>query len=97
MDVRVRLRINKVTGEVEQFEVDDVGTMRLPEAEHNRQHDRIAADLGNVLERNSHVFEVFPGAVPATPVVPEPEPEPEPTPEPERLSSDSSDEGGGRK
>lgn len=69
MEVRVRFRFNKVTGEVELFEVLDEGTMRLPEAEHNRQHDRIAAEVGNVIERDPRVTEVFPGAaVPAVPV-----------------------------
>ncbi len=62
MDVKVRFRFNKITGEVEVFEVTDEGTTRLPEAEHNREHDRIAAELGNVIERNPRVVEVFPGS-----------------------------------
>lgn len=60
MEVRVRFRFNKATGEVELFEVLDEGIMRLPEAEHNRQHDRIAAEVGNVVERDPLVIEVFP-------------------------------------
>jgi FtsH ternary system domain X3 len=76
MHVRVRLRINKLTGEVEEFQVEDEGTMRLPESDHNRQHDRIAADLGNVIERHAHVVEVLPGVVNA-PAVYEPEITPE--------------------
>ncbi|MGK7877962.1 MAG: hypothetical protein AB4426_33040 [Xenococcaceae cyanobacterium] len=70
----MRFRFNKVTGEVEVFEVTDEGTMRLSEAEHNRQHDLIAAELGNVIERNPRIMEVFPtniepivGAIPEQP------------------------------
>ena len=44
MDVKVRFRFNQITGEVEIFEVTDEGIMVLSEAEHNREHDRIAAD-----------------------------------------------------
>ncbi len=61
MDVKVRFRFNKITGEIDVFDVEDEGTMRLPEAEHNREHDRIAADLGRVIERNPQVVEMLPG------------------------------------
>ena len=64
MDVKVRFRFNQVTGEVEVFEVTDEGAMRLPEAEHNREHDRIAAELGNIIERNPHIMEVFANDIP---------------------------------
>ena len=59
MDVRVRFRLNKATGEVEMFEVADDGPMRTSEAEHNREHDRIATELGRVIERNPRIDEVF--------------------------------------
>jgi hypothetical protein len=59
MDVKVRFRFNQITGEVEIFEVTDEGIMRLPEAEHNREHDRIAGELGNLIERNPQIMEVF--------------------------------------
>jgi hypothetical protein len=73
MEIKVRFRFNKATGEVELFEVDDVGPMRLPEAEHNREHDRIASQLGNVIERNPRVMEVAPGTlVPIEETTPEP-------------------------
>lgn len=62
MDVKVRFRFNKKTGEVEVFEVDHEGTIRLPEAEHNSKHDRIAAEVGSVIERKPLVTEVLPGA-----------------------------------
>ncbi|AFZ01319.1 hypothetical protein [Calothrix sp. PCC 6303] len=57
MDAKVRFRFNQLTGEVEIFEVSDEGTMRLPEAEHNGEHDRIAAELGNIIERNPRITE----------------------------------------
>ena len=68
MEIKVHFRYNKITGEVELFEVDDEGPMRLPEAEHNRQHDRIAANIGNLIERNPRVDEVLPGTEVGKPV-----------------------------
>ena len=62
MEIKVHFRFNKITGEIELFEVDDEGPMRLSEAEHNRLHDRIAAEVGNVVERNPRVDEILPGA-----------------------------------
>ena len=59
MDVKVTFRFNQITGEVEIFQVTDEGIMRLSEAEHNREHDRIAAELGNLIERNPQIMEVF--------------------------------------
>ncbi len=67
MKVRVKLRFNKVTGEVEEFLVDDQDMPMLSEADHNRQHERIAAEIGNVIERHPRVTEVLP-AESATPV-----------------------------
>jgi hypothetical protein len=59
MEVKVHFRFNKTTGDVEIFDVTDTGNMRLSEAEHNREHDRIAAELGRVIERNPRVLEVL--------------------------------------
>ena len=73
MKVRVKLRFNKVTGEVEEFLVDDQDMPVLSEAEHNRKHDHIAAEIGNVIERHPRVTEVLP-ADRATPVHEEPSP-----------------------
>ncbi len=77
MKVRVKLRFNKLTGEVEEFLVDDQDLPYLPEAEHNREHDRVAAEIGSVLECHPRVMEVLPGApAPApehTPAIPEPD------------------------
>jgi len=67
MEVKVKFRYNRATGQVEMFEIDDQNSM-LPAAEHNREHERIAAEIGRVVERNPHVIEVLPGigAVPAS-------------------------------
>ena len=62
MDVKIRFRVNKITGEVEVFEIEDQGS-NLSIAEHNARHDRIAAEIGNVIERNAQVIEVLPGTV----------------------------------
>ena len=67
MDVKVRFRFNQITGEVELFEVTDEGVMRLSEAEHNREHDRIAAEIGNLVERNPQITEVFSDSVSVEP------------------------------
>ena len=69
MDVKVRFRLNKATGEVEIFEIADDGPMILSEADHNREHDRIATELGNVVERNPQIDEVFGGSQPVEPLL----------------------------
>ena len=56
MPTRIRFRLNKLTGEVEEFLVDDQDRT-LPEAE----HERIAAEVGRVIARNPVLHEV-PGA-----------------------------------
>jgi hypothetical protein len=61
MEVKVRFRFNKITGEVEVFDVDQDREPGITEAEHNRQHERVAAEIGWVIERNPLVQEVFPG------------------------------------
>lgn len=66
MDFKVRFRFNKQTGEVEEFEITDEGPMSLSEAEHNREHDRISAEVGNVIERNPLITEVQPGTTPVS-------------------------------
>ncbi|NEO79507.1 hypothetical protein [Moorena sp. SIO4G3] len=54
-----------VIGDIDRniFQVNDQGRMSLPEAEHNRNHDRIAAELGNIIERNPQIMEVFPNNI----------------------------------
>ncbi|MFF4274618.1 hypothetical protein [Streptomyces sp. NPDC001536] len=58
MRVRVRFRFNTETGEVELFQVDDIGSGSGPE--HDAEHDRISAELGRVLARRPDVEEVSP-------------------------------------
>ncbi len=55
MPVHVRFRFNKVTGEVEEFLVDDQDR-NLPEAE----HDRIATAVGRSVIRSPRPIEVEP-------------------------------------
>ena len=59
MPTRVRFRFNKVTGEVEEFLVDDQDR-QLPEAE----HDRIAAEVGRFIDAHPRVREAVEGAAP---------------------------------
>ncbi|MBE8470841.1 hypothetical protein [Streptomyces justiciae] len=58
MRVRVRFRFNTDTGEVELFQVDDIGTGSGPD--HDAEHDRISAELGQVLARRPDVEEISP-------------------------------------
>jgi hypothetical protein len=71
MKVQVRFRFNKQTGEVEEFLIDDQGS-QLAEADHNREHDRIATEIGRVVERHPRIQEVRPGSGIATPLISEP-------------------------
>lgn len=59
MPTRVRFRFNKLTGEIEEFLVDDQDR-RLPEAE----HDRIAAEVARMVA-------VTPGITPVDDASPE--------------------------
>ncbi|TCO52887.1 hypothetical protein [Actinocrispum wychmicini] len=49
MRVKVRFRVNAETGEVEQFLIEDISTAVEPE--HDKVHDRIAHEVGKVVER----------------------------------------------
>jgi hypothetical protein len=64
MEVRVVFRFNKLTGEIERFEVEQ--SSALPLAEHEREHDRLAAEIGSLLERLPRLDEISPGALPFT-------------------------------
>jgi hypothetical protein len=88
MDLKVRFRFNKATGEVELFDIEDEGGQRLPDAEHNRIHDRAAADLGNVIERDPRVSVLLPGASAPAPQA-ETEPETGETSADSRLARDA--------
>jgi hypothetical protein len=56
MEVQVRFRYNKRTGEIELFEVDDVAST-LPYAEHNRVHDAITSEIGAFMLRRPRIVE----------------------------------------
>jgi hypothetical protein len=62
MRVRVRFRYNAISGEVEFFEVDELGGER-PLADHDTRHDRIAAELAGLIERDALITEALPGLV----------------------------------
>lgn len=59
MDVKVRFRFNKLTGEVELFEVDQDSGLAMEE--HNRTHDRLASELGALLDRHPRILETSAG------------------------------------
>jgi hypothetical protein len=60
MQFRTRIRINKLTGEVD-VEIIDEGSESLPSDQHNARHDRIAAEVGSVIDRNPRVQELLHG------------------------------------
>lgn len=55
MEARVRFVYNKRTGAVEEFTVEQEST--LPQADHNLSHDRLAAEIGGVIERTPRITE----------------------------------------
>jgi hypothetical protein len=59
MKVQVRFRFNKATGEVEEFLIDEQGS-QLSEVEHNREHDRLAHEIGRVVARHPGIQEIHP-------------------------------------
>jgi hypothetical protein len=69
MPTRVRFRLNKLTGEVEEFLIDDQDR-RLSEAD----HDRIALAVAQALERRPLISEVETVAESAVESVPVTEP-----------------------
>lgn len=85
MRVRVNFRVNAETGEVEEFLIEDISTEAEPE--HDAVHDRIALQVGKVVERRpapSHV--VGPEAGDAPQFTYQPGDELPPIPEKERES-----------
>lgn len=61
MQVKVRFRFNKSTGEVEVFEIADEGPVTSALSEHNATHDRIAGEIGALVSRAPDISEVLPG------------------------------------
>lgn len=66
MRVRVNFRVNAETGEVEEFLIEDISTEAEPE--HDATHDRIALEVGRVVERRPAPQQVVGGAADATPL-----------------------------
>ena len=64
MDYNVRFRVNKHTGQVESFEVDYEGPQTLDDAEHNRRHEQLAAEIGRQIERDPRIMEMLDGVFP---------------------------------
>ncbi|MEV1073922.1 hypothetical protein [Micromonospora parva] len=60
MNYRVQIRINKRTGEIEVFQVDDTGVGQR--VDHDAAHDEIAQTLGALVERRPEIEEVLPVA-----------------------------------
>jgi hypothetical protein len=59
MRVRVHFSVDTETGEVAQFVVEDISVE--PEPEHDAAHDRIAYEVGKVVERRPAPQQVVPG------------------------------------
>lgn len=70
MDIKVRFRFNKMTGDVEQFDVDQ--DEALPSREHHAEHDRLAADIGALLAQFPQISDIASGAPAAFSAVQEP-------------------------
>ena len=58
MESRVRFVFNKRTGEVEEFTVEQETV--LPGPEHELSHDRLAREVGSVVERTPRITELAP-------------------------------------
>lgn len=72
MRVRVNFRVNVETGEVEEFLVEDISIEAEPE-HHDAVHDRIAHEVGKVVERRPAPQQVIGGpAGDASPLVAKP-------------------------
>ncbi|MEU7905053.1 hypothetical protein [Actinoplanes sp. NPDC049118] len=72
MNYRVQVRINKRTGEIEVFQVEDTGVGRRQA--HDAAHDEVTERLGALVERRAEIEEVLPlpgvpaEAVPRAPI-----------------------------
>ncbi|MDG6101424.1 hypothetical protein Daura_39830 [Dactylosporangium aurantiacum] len=72
MRVRVVFRVDATTGQVDEFLVEDISTQ--PEPEHDATHDRIAYEVGKVVERRPSPQQVVGGVSgDQTPLVYQPE------------------------
>ena len=72
MRVRVVFRVDTTTGQVEEFLVEDISTQVEPE--HDATHDRLAYEVGKVVERRPSPQQVVTAAAgEQTPLVYRPE------------------------
>ncbi|MFI0980881.1 hypothetical protein ACH4SP_28220 [Streptomyces sp. NPDC021093] len=58
MRVRVKFRYRADTGEVEMYEVEDIGTGPRV-ADHDARHDRVTAALARLVEDHALIEEVY--------------------------------------
>jgi hypothetical protein len=80
MRVRVVFRVDAETGDVQEFLIEDISTEVEPE--HDAVHDRIAHEVGKVVERRPAPHQVLGGVEPdATPLTYRPGEEPTPVDE----------------
>ena len=81
MRVRVNFKVNAETGEVEEFLIEDISVELGPN--HDATHDRIAHEVGKVVERRPAPMQVIgeTGPADATPLVYQPGDELPPIPE----------------
>ncbi|WP_431898123.1 hypothetical protein [Nonomuraea sp. bgisy101] len=63
MRFKVVFRVNKETGQVEEFVIDDLGREREGE-DHDATHDGVARLVGAVIERRAAPEEIDPRLVP---------------------------------
>ena len=73
MRVRVNFRVNTETGQVEEFLVEDISDSSEPDPEHDATHDRIALEVGKVVERRPAPHQVVGDAAAALAYLPEDE------------------------
>jgi len=59
--VRVNFRVNTQTGEIEVFQVDDLGARRM-DVDHDATHEEIAHRIGALIELRPIVDELIPGS-----------------------------------
>lgn len=64
MEISVRFRFNRATGEVEEFTVDQ--SSNLSNEEHERIHRDNALAIGSILEPRPQVEEILPGSATRT-------------------------------
>jgi hypothetical protein len=88
MEIRVTFQVNTVTGEVEVFQVDEVGQATRV-ADHDAIHEQIAYAVAEIIDPRADVSEMLPAAGLPPSVFQVPSATPESRPQAQEL-----DEGG---